>query len=623
MTAPPTAPDLDAALVHAPQTRARLREGIDRQDVRTIRARTGVPVVAAGARKLHSGRDPVGEAERYAGDADLDEVDVIVLLGFGSGYVARALARRTDAAIICFEPRLDVLAEGVEHGDLPSTLRIAGSPLELQAALHKILRPRKRGVVLRWPPCIRLDPNAYDEAVRVTREALSRAELCARTARLRASSWLHNYLANLPHLARDHALPQISDVMPSVPAIVVAAGPSLDRNIDELRRAKGKAVILAVNTAAGALAKAGITPDAIVCVESLDISAQLRDLDILSDTVGFLELTGHPSLWELPFAAKVGMSVDTSSAANFSRLLHAKLRISAGFCVAHAATAIALRLGCPSITLVGSDLAFTDGRVYAGGTLFQGMRARFDGGLAHLSGLEAKRAIEASTPEVLGRLRTPEAHTIFEQPAWGGAGVVATSRDFMMFRDWYAWNATSIRDHGVRLFNATEGGMEIPGWEPLALRSVLDAELPAPGAATTEPTRPSARLRAALTAPGFRPDELAAPLSAERRTVDRALRELTRCRRLLGPGKDADLALPPKKARRVHAGIQRVRDALHQCFLAADAVHAPLDRLLDEDQFSTTDVIDALEPSLTEHRDELARTLQRIVPSQPELRKAS
>ena len=60
----------------------------------------------------------------------------------------------------------------------------------------------------------------------------------------------------------------MTEVIPrDMPAIVVAAGPSLNKNIDELKRAKGKAFIIAVDTAIKPLLKKGIIPDMFAIVD--------------------------------------------------------------------------------------------------------------------------------------------------------------------------------------------------------------------------------------------------------------------------------------------------------------------------------------------------------------------
>ncbi len=52
-----------------------------------------------------------------------------------------------------------------------------------------------------------------------------------------------------------------------VPVILAAAGPSLEHNVDELSRAKGKALIIAVAHAAKVLAAHGIAPDLVAAID--------------------------------------------------------------------------------------------------------------------------------------------------------------------------------------------------------------------------------------------------------------------------------------------------------------------------------------------------------------------
>ena len=49
-----------------------------------------------------------------------------------------------------------------------------------------------------------------------------------------------------------------------IPVIIVSAGPSLDKNVKELRKAQGKAFIIVVDAALRTVLQAGVQPD-IVC----------------------------------------------------------------------------------------------------------------------------------------------------------------------------------------------------------------------------------------------------------------------------------------------------------------------------------------------------------------------
>ena len=62
-----------------------------------------------------------------------------------------------------------------------------------------------------------------------------------------------------------------------ISAIVIAAGPSLNKNIKELKRAKGKAFLIAVDTAVKRLLKEGIVPDMYATLDGMK-TAELLNL---------------------------------------------------------------------------------------------------------------------------------------------------------------------------------------------------------------------------------------------------------------------------------------------------------------------------------------------------------
>src|SRR6185503_20583252 len=79
--------------------------------------------------------------------------------------------------------------------------------------------------------------------------------------------------------------------------------------------------------------------------------------------------------------------------------------------------------------------------------------------------------------EAQGVARPHELHR--RVPAWGGSGEVDSGASFANIQDWFRRSADLLRKAGstVRLINATEGGVHIPGFEELRLAEVL-RELP-------------------------------------------------------------------------------------------------------------------------------------------------
>ena len=77
---------------------------------------------------------------------------------------------------------------------------------------------------------------------------------------------------NLPWYAASPGTARYKDAFAGYPAIVVSAGPSLHRNIEMLRQARGKAVIIAVSTVLRPLLRRGIKPDFAVVLDYHPIS---------------------------------------------------------------------------------------------------------------------------------------------------------------------------------------------------------------------------------------------------------------------------------------------------------------------------------------------------------------
>lgn len=80
----------------------------------------------------------------------------------------------------------------------------------------------------------------------------------------------NNIFHNCKYIYNGYSIESLVGLLPSdVPTIVVSAGPSLNKNIEDLRAAQGKANIIATDTAMKPLLNAGIIPNLFVVVDGL------------------------------------------------------------------------------------------------------------------------------------------------------------------------------------------------------------------------------------------------------------------------------------------------------------------------------------------------------------------
>jgi hypothetical protein len=186
--------------------------------------------------------------------------------------------------------------------------------------------------------------------------------------------WQHNTLLNLPALLANPGVNALEGMFPGRPALVVAAGPSLNESLEFLRESARGFVILATGTALRPLRKAGIRPDLVVAVDASPKVAQQFETDCADlylacasmacpDILGKMKglFSGHVN------ANPVGLWVST--------LQPPKGQILGAGTVSATALDLAVRMGCNPVLAVGLDLCMAgDGTTHARDTMYHGVR---------------------------------------------------------------------------------------------------------------------------------------------------------------------------------------------------------------------------------------------------------
>lgn len=150
-----------------------------------------------------------------------------------------------------------------------------------------------------------------------------------------------------------------------LPVIIVAAGPSLNKNIDLLREAKGKAFILGVDAALRSMESHGICPDLALSVDARVREDFFTNVDIQKMPFFF----SNQSKISLIKDHKGRHFYDMAPNDLFKSLGEEVsdnefVQLGGGGSVSTVAYMLALYLGFHTIIFVGQDLAFTGGQSY-------------------------------------------------------------------------------------------------------------------------------------------------------------------------------------------------------------------------------------------------------------------
>ncbi|MGI6455448.1 MAG: motility associated factor glycosyltransferase family protein [bacterium] len=420
----------------------------------------------------HSRYDPLKEAGRELSTLDHSQIYVPVLLGIGLGYTLRLLWERHrqefyNAVIIERDPRIFRSALQVtDLSDLFADQRmqffIGDHWGEFQGIIHNAIPGIMSSRIqwLRHTPSLKWYSDYYQtaqqELVQKIRIAEAEFNLMLRSGRqIQENLW-----RNLPAIIRSPGIRQLQGMWQEKPAIVVAAGPSLDNNVGQLQAVQNQSVIIAVDTAYKTLLQHEIHPHFVVTTDPTELNRKhFENIEPSSDTILVFDPEVYYTNTQNWRFRQVFINLDKSA---FTRWIEHSLGPYGcqmkGGSVGHTAYFVARDLGADPIIFIGLDLAFNP-----------------EGGATHASA-SALRREHAEIPigqsqAVLGPRF--QSDSLQENIVWVPGIVhelVPTSSIMAIYIRQFQ---ESFSQCPQRIIDATEGGARIPGTEVMPLQQAL------------------------------------------------------------------------------------------------------------------------------------------------------
>lgn len=400
--------------------------------------------------------EPKKEAEFITAEmGELNKKATIFLLGIGDAIILKRLLKHTENEIniAVFEPSIDIFIYAMQNIDLQEIYKDRAIGL----VVNGLNEEEKDGIIASFltignlayvkkiihPNYNELFPLQIIQDMKTIQKWIDKILVSENTAVDFSNVLSENIFRNLKYICDSYKGDQIFQVIPlDIPAIIVAAGPSLNKNIKELKRAKNKAFIIAVDTALKPLINEGVIPDLFVVVDAkkpleLFQAEGVENIPMLCSTVASYKIfdfhQGKKFYYRepIPYINKL-----------FDDLKIPFKQVSSGGSVATSAFSFAYLSGFSTIILVGQDLALTGNRTHADGTFKEKMDE-----------------IDTSSAIMVEGNFEP---------------LVPTRRDFKVFLDWY--NDYIANAYDVHVINATEGGAKINNTEVLTLKEAIDRE---------------------------------------------------------------------------------------------------------------------------------------------------
>lgn len=255
----------------------------------------------------------------------------------------------------------------------------------------------------------------------------------------------YNYLNNVFKLIDEAGIQELIDTLQEYigyPAVLVSAGPSLDKNVKLLERYKGRAFIIAVDAALNTLRKNGIVPDLMITMDP-----KFERITALSDDeYNNLPMIVNPISGYKLLNSHVGRKFFDVQQDNLVELLVERASkplpiLGTGGSVANSAFSFLEYAGFKTIILIGQDLAYPNNKAHASGAF------------------ENEKDIEAESEKYF-----------YVDDIYGNK--VLTEKNMDLYRAWFEETIRNKKE--LTVIDATEGGALIKGTQIMSLQSALE-----------------------------------------------------------------------------------------------------------------------------------------------------
>ena len=388
---------------------------------------------------LHSKYNPNREGKNIAEENFDKSIENYIIFGLGFGYhVGELMAMAPNSNFHIIETNKEIFRLALDNVDLTNILEnnrvkllVTDDIVEINDILNHVLLKDNIKIVLH-NPSFRIIPDNLLELKYLLEEFKMKedsVEKFAPALEVNFQSNIKNYDKNVDILFNKYE---------NMPLYLISAGPSLDKNIKELKKVKDKGVILSVGRAVRPLLKENIKPDLIIIT---DPSSYLYDMQLggLEINVPIIVLSTCDKNVMLNYKGQklIALQEGYSPAEEYAKLHNHKL-VQTGGSVATTALDVAINMGCNPIIFVGQDLAYTDGKTHS--------QATFSKDMDRYKNLREVKDVYGNT--------------------------VYSPKNLYSYLRWIQNRIKLEKD--IKFIDATEGGAKIEGTEILSLREVVE-----------------------------------------------------------------------------------------------------------------------------------------------------
>lgn len=421
--------------------------------------KTGDLTACFNGRWIHSKFNPQREADKIVQGEGVR--DLYIVGGIGLGYLPESVVSHYDnKPIVIYEPSAELFYEVLQHRDISALIRNCNIYLLIGHSPESIkdyLIPAKIRSIGYFPLTNRIkeDKVIFMELEKSIKLYLSRLTINKNTLQKFGELWVKNQCKNLPIMGYRGDISDIFGKFQGIPAVIIAAGPSLELLMPYLDRVRERCLLLCVDTALKSILEEGIEPDIVMSIDAQYWNARHLEGIKCKKTILIADSSIQPAAIRA-FDNRVYFTHSTFPLGLYFEKERAPFpKIASGGSVSTNIWDFTQKLGCSEVYFIGQDLGYPGNITHYKNSYFE------------------KRMLNTST-----RLTPLESFSFryiydgypIKTESNSGDEIISDSR-MKVYTEWFQ---EMVKSATTPTYNLSPKGCKLPGMEFRNVRTLLD-----------------------------------------------------------------------------------------------------------------------------------------------------
>lgn len=306
---------------------------------------------------------------------EINNNTIIIIWGFGTGEQILDLLKEVSGSnkIIIIEPDEKVLIENILSNKIEDIFKndrvfiLNYKKEDVKSFLSQNVKDVEINNlrIVTYANYDKVYSKEYKEFSDEFMEFINNSIIGINTSLIFSKQFFKCFVKNINKIVDSTIINQLKDKFKGMPAIIVSAGPSLEKNIRLLKDIQDKFVIITGGRTLNILLDKGIKPDFVCSIDPGDGSYKVIEKALDSNVpLVFSEVSNYKMLEE--YKGKKVFFKDIDFKDTTDKLLGVEVDcLWQGGSVAHVCISLGAYLGCDNIILIGQDLAYTNNKYHA------------------------------------------------------------------------------------------------------------------------------------------------------------------------------------------------------------------------------------------------------------------